>query len=365
MITYVNTVLVTNEATALVSDPTALAQDTDIESPEVGKFIIENLDPDATADNKYSIDENTQRIRIGLVTNKNVVLRKKENGKIKVQYQPIIKWTNDIKKHDIKSFTKLTAPAAADADKEDTVKVDLSGLNGTIADKLAEGGKRVILRITYKDLPTRYRKWTESYEYVTMVGDGAKEIAEGLAEQVNGQWKRARVIATPSDDSIEIVAMKYDDDNDFDTINRASKVRFNVNLYFTDPAAEGWEALNKHYLQGVIITKTPAKQYPAIGKLVRDRENQAYGYQGILNRGMCTWPIIQPERVAKDNVIYNGLTLEFENMYRAADDIFRKTKQTVEIYTKEAPTALETELKKFAGDPDVQDGSYPEPDPVA
>ena len=29
---------------------------------------------------------------------------------------------------------------------------------------------------------------------------------------------------------------------------------------------------------------------------------------------------------------YDAVTLEFENMYRAADDIFRKTKQTIEIY---------------------------------
>ena len=156
--------------------------------------------------------------------------------------------------------------------------------------------------------------------------------------------------------------MKYDDDNDFNTINRANKVRFNANMYFTDPAAEGWESLNKHYLQGVKIIKTPAKQYPAIGKLVRDRENQAYGYQGILNRGMCTWPIIQPDRVAKDNVIYNALTLEFENKYRAADDIFRKTKQTVEFYINGDVSALKDELTKFAGTPVNETGDYPEPE---
>jgi hypothetical protein len=33
---------------------------------------------------------------------------------------------------------------------------------------------------------------------------------------------------------------------------------------------------------------------------------------------------------------YSVLTLEFENMYRTADDLFRKTKQTVEIYAATA-----------------------------
>lgn len=366
MITYVNTVLVANQPAALVADPKNLAQPTDVESPEAGHFIIMNLDPNVTDENQYTIDANTQKIKIGLVTNKNVVVRTKNGNKITVKYQPIIKWTNDIKKHDIKSFTELIAPATMnDADSEDKVTIDFTSLNGTILDKLAEGGKRVIVRLTFKDLPTRYRKWTESYEYVTMVGDTKQNIIEGIASQINGQWKRARVIADDSQAAkgkLVITAMKYDDDNDFNTINRANKVRFNANMYFTDPAAEGWESLNKHYLQGVKIIKTPAKQYPAIGKLVRDRENQAYGYQGILNRGMCTWPIIQPERVAKDNVIYNALTLEFENMYRAADDIFRKTKQTVEFYINGDVSALKDELTKFAGTPVNETGDYPEPE---
>lgn len=360
MITYVNTVLVSNEAAALVADPTKLAQDNDVASEEKGHFVIQNLDADAK--DLYEIDANTQKIRIGIVTSKNTVIRKKDDdGNIEVKYQPIIKWTNEIKKHDIKSFTKLTAPSMADADAEDKVTIDLTGVEGNIINKLAEGGKRVIVRITYKDLPTRYRKWTESYEYVTMIDDDAEKIAKGIAAQINGQWKRARVIADAKTEKGKIIltAMKYDDDNDFDTINRAAKVRFNANLYFTDPAAEGWESLNKHYLQGAVIEKVPAKQYPAIGKLVRDRENQAYGYQGILNRGMCTWPIIQPERIADDSKVYDNLTLEFENMYRAADDIFRKTKQTVEIYTVGGTSALEEKLADFAGAPVEETGTYP------
>ena len=56
------------------------------------------------------------------------------------------------------------------------------------------------------------------------------------------------------------------------------------------------------------------------------------GYQGILNRGEGTWPIIKPTMVTDLTKHYNALTLEFENMYRAADDIQRKTKQTLEIY---------------------------------
>ena len=80
------------------------------------------------------------------------------------------------------------------------------------------------------------------------------------------------------------------------------------------------------------MDKVPGKQYEASAKLVRDREAQAMGYDGILNRGEGTWPIIKPAMEADINAQYDALTLEFENMYRAADDIFRKTKQTLEVY---------------------------------
>ena len=57
------------------------------------------------------------------------------------------------------------------------------------------------------------------------------------------------------------------------------------------------------------------------------------GYDGILNRGEGTWPIIKPQMNTSLSNTYDCVTLEFENMYRTADDLFRKTKQTVEIYT--------------------------------
>ena len=47
---------------------------------------------------------------------------------------------------------------------------------------------------------------------------------------------------------------------------------------------------------------------------------------------------------------YDGITLEFENEYNTADDLKRKTKQTVEIYGITGQlTAVDTALKKFVG----------------
>lgn len=331
MITYVNTVLVSNLATgAVLNAAPKKAASMNAISDDAGKFIFMNCDPDVAADKLYDVTAanagNINKIKVGIVTKKNTVLRKQDGS---VEYRPVVKWSNEIKAADIKSFNALQYTA----DTEDQITIDFSSLNAQLENKFSEGGKRIIVRLTFKDLPTRFRKWTESYEYVTKEGDDKASIARNIGNMINFEWKRARVSADISQaNKVILTALPYDDDDANDTINWANKVRFNANVYYTDPAADGWESKNKHFPDGVTIDKVPGKQYEASAKLVRDRESQAMGYLGILNRGEGTWPIIKPAMEADINAHYDALTLEFENMYRAADDIFRKTKQTVEIY---------------------------------
>lgn len=339
MITYVNTVLVGKAGSTLLTEEPAAASSMATPSADAGKFIIMNCDlmnndpsnPDK--DLIYKVDATTaatvNTIKVGIVTKKNTAVRVRDNnGVVTTEYRPIIKWSNEIKAADIKSFSTLSYQA----DTEDEVEIDFTGLDSDVEDKWGEGGKRIIVRLTFKDMPHRYRKWTESYEYVTKAGDDAAKVATGITNLINNEWKRARVSVEASGKKVTITALPYDDDDNVNSLNWANKVRFNVNVYWTDPYAEGWAALNKNYPDGVVITKTPGKTYPASAKLVRDREAQAMGYLGILNHGSGTWPIIQPDMETDLGAHYDAITLEFENMYRAADDIFRKTKQTVEIY---------------------------------
>lgn len=335
MITYVNTVLVSNLATAaLVSAEPAVA--------DAGKFVILNCDPEAAAADLYistaAKAAAAKQIKVGLVTSKTITVPGTSTQK------PVIKWSNIIKAADVKGIHSLTYTA----NTEDQVTIDFTNLNAAVLTEFAKGGKRIIVRLTFKDIPTRYRKWTESYEYVTKAGDTKATIAAGIADLINGQWKRARVVADKSTaNKVILTAMEYDDDNSVDSLNWAAKVRFNANVYYTDPAAEGWESNNKFFPTGVTIVKVPGKQYAADAKLVRDRESQAMGYEGILNRGEGTWPIIKPEMHTDLTKHYNALTLEFENMYRAADDIFRKTKQTLEVYAVGALTTIKGVFDAF------------------
>ena len=373
MVNYVNTVLVSNKTYSNAGDTLFVPGAGNGYKPstsDAGKFIIMNCDPnlnsngqklyDVTASNAGSI----QTIKVGYITNKSMVLRKPDGT---TANEPIIKWSNEIKAADIKSYT-YTAYAA---DTEDVAKINFRSLDSTLlTNTLSKGGKRIIVRLTYKDMPHRYRKWTESYEYVTEAGDTVNSIVKGIVNMINKEWKRARVVASlgtasagsnPGDpdtiaatqagseagaNTVVLTAMPYDDDNSVDSLNWANKVRFNVNIYFTDPEADGWESLNKHFPAGVQITKTPGQTHVASAKLVRDREAWGMGYQGILNRGEGTWPIIKPEMVTELDKHYNALTLEFENMYRAADDIQRKTKQNLEIYAV-AATEIKAVLDAF------------------
>ena len=328
MVTFVSKVFVSNENnSALAAAPASIKK---------GQFIV--YDVDAA---KYTIDADTKRFKIGMGSGKSV----KDHKGVS---HPEIKWSNIINADDIRSINVL----AYKADTEEAVKIDFTKINAAVLKVLAVGGKRIIVRLTFKDLPTRFHKWTESYEYVTLPGDTAATISKNIADLINKQWKRARVVATDAAGVITLTAMPYDDDDSVDTLNVANKVRFNANVYYTDPAAEGWESLNKHYPTGVTIEKTPGTQYAASAKLVRDREAWSMGYDGILNRGEGTWPIIKPAMETKLDGHYNAINIEFENAYRAADDIVRKTKQNVEIYTTGA-TSIITDLIAKIGTPEA------------
>ena len=345
MITYVNTVLVGTGKDAVLNAAPAPASSINTPSADAGKYVIMNCDNNAPSVYTNAPSASVQKIKIGIVTNKNEVVHK-ANGT--VQYLPIVKWSNVIKKDDIKSFTESTWFQST----QEKVTIDFTGVDASLLAEFAKGYKRIVVRLTFKDLPTRYRKWTESYEYVTHIGDDAEAIADAFATQINTQYKRARVTASAAAGVLTLTALPYTDDDSNDTINLANKIRFSANLYWTDPTAPAFASKNKYGVYGAVIKKDPAEWCQTDGKLVRDREAQAMGYLGILNRGQGTWPIIKPEMVTDINAHYDGLTLEFENTYHTADDLVRKTKQTLEIYDITGGLgALKTALANFAGTP--------------
>lgn len=332
MISYVNTVFVskTNDPSVIEASALKGASDTTL-AENAGKFVF---------------DEKNGLFRIGFV--KDGVLR--VHGAKTETYANIVKWSNWIDKNCIKSATFMLADAYKKNTKlaeEDTITINFNGTFTDDKNQFAQGNRRIVVRLTFKDMPTRFRKWTESYEYLTKKGDTADDVAKAFATIITDQYKRARVDAKAADGVLTLTAMPYDDDNSVDTINVANKVRFNANVYYTNPQAAGFASDNKYFPTGLTINKKEGYNDPMSAKNVRDREAQAMGYEGILNRGCCTWPIIKPAMTTDLSKKYDGITIEFETKYRAADDIQRHTKQTIEIYVPASEIPAENDINNL------------------
>lgn len=331
MITYVNTVLVgTGEGTVLSAMPEKNASKATVDA-NIGKYIV--TDVNGTALTSSTADD-TQAIKVGLVTG---------SFFSKGYYFPKIKWSNIIKRDDLKSY-KYTEYAA---ESEDAVTIDFSKAAAVAATQTI----RVVVRLTFKDLPTRFRKWTESYD--VEVAENASitkgDIVDLFVTSINTKnANRARVIASKVSNNLVLTAMPYDDDESVDSISPANKVRFTANAWLTKPEASGFASKNKY--EAAVITKTFGNAPVGSWKLVRDAEAQAMGYQGILNRGEGTWPIIKPGMNVVAGANYDTITLEFENMYRSADDLQRKTKQTLQIFDTFTPASgNDARASKLAG----------------
>lgn len=336
MITYVNSVLVSNkngETLATAEELKGKAKKEDLK-PLVGKFVFMNCDPakqDGTAiEDVYKMDAAADRFKIGVVTSDSF---QKVDKLGNVTFVPVVKWSNIINVADIKSVAKLDYKE----DSEDEITIDFSCIAPETLDLLAQGGCPIVLRLTFKDMPMRYRKWTESYSYVTKVGDTVQEIMAGLVKDIIRAPKRQRVYAKIDGQKLVLTQMKYDDDESNRTENVYMKGRFDANMYWMNPAAPGWASNNKYDL-GVVFSKKEGVTYPATAKLVRDRERATFDYQGVLHR--CCWYDPQPAMVTNLDNKYDGITIEFENQYRTADDLWRRTKQTVEIYASNNGEAM-------------------------
>ena len=222
MITYVNTVLVGTGVGTVASTIAGATKGQYIVVDAEGKELTSTTAADAEA------------IKVGL---------KNAKG---------IKWSNIIKKADIKSYSYQ----AYTADTEDKVEMDFA----TAVAAAANESVRIVVRLTFKDLPTKYRKWTESYEIEVAAGSTAKQIVDAFVNTINVKnAKRARVIASNSSDKLVIEAMPYDDDDMVDSISPANKVRFTANAWLTKPEAKGFASKNKY--GAATIEKTPGTYY--------------------------------------------------------------------------------------------------------
>lgn len=344
MITFVNDVFVSNEASVLYSGEISdLAKDKKSDITNVGNIVIVDMAKPGTA--VSAVPDTATAIKIGKITSAVSTIVERDGS---VKYIPVIDWSNPIQKSAVKSveFTDHKA------DTPEKIDVDFTNISTPIKTKIAAGGHSVVFRIIYKDMNTRFRKWTESYEYVTKAGDTETQVAEGIAALIKKDYKRARVSVKVTGAKITLEAMPYDDDDSVPSLSPAATVRFAVSTWisFNDEAGIvniGYS--HKFPIAGISIVKTPGEVYTASPKYVRDREESAMCYNGIVNRGFEEYRELGlPALDTKLDGEYDAVTIQFENMYRTADDLHRLTKQSIEIYPKKGQgAALKTAFGTF------------------
>lgn len=243
----------------------------------------------------------------------------------------VVQYSNLIPKNSIRSFAPFTYVAPA----EDKIVIDF----GTFAPVI---GDRYVLRIIYRDLYEHPGQFTHTYEVVATSAD-LTALIDTFAAQINRDNRR-RVVATKTASSITLTALAKSDNEGKESINIYTQVSMEAVLYFTSPSATGFASKNKYPLDGVTVVKTPGTSGKGNPKLIRDREQAALSYRGVTNR--TWWPVIKPELNVNLLGKYDGSVIEFEPEHRTAEDGFRKTKQSVEIYAENTTALASTMIGK-------------------
>ena len=303
MIQYVNSVFVGGEQSATAKTmATAVAGDV-LMFDTVGAVV-------ATAAAAAAATE----VKLGLVT-PNVQAYIAPDGTAKEA--KVIQYTNLIPKNAVSSYNAFVFEDVA----EDVIAIDFGSFVPVI-------GNRYVLRVIYNDLYEHPGQFTHTYETFATTAVLA-DLIDSFALQINKDNRR-RVLATKTATALTLTGLVKDDNNGKESVNLYSQVSMEAVLYYTNPSAAGFASKNKYPLAGVTVTKTAGTPGKGNAKVIRDREQAALGYRGITFR--THWPVIKPELNVDLAKSYDGAVIEFEPEHRTAEDSFRKTKQSVEIY---------------------------------
>lgn len=288
-------------------------------------------------DNTGSVIDTTAKaaaaneVKFGLVSDKVASYVKADGTTANIK---VLSYSNLIDRGSIRTYNPFVFSAA----KEDKVVISFA------ADFTPVIGNRYVLRIIYIDLYEHPGQFTHTYEVIAATTK-VTDLIDRMTLQINKDTRR-RVIATKTATSITLDALVKTDNEGKESINIYTQVNMEAVMYYTNPNATGFASKNKYPIAGLTIVKTSGTSGKGNAKLIRDREQAALSYKGITNR--TWWPVIKPELNVDLSKSYDGFVLEFEPEHRTAEDGFRKTKQSVEIYAQNTPALATTMIGKLA-----------------
>lgn len=321
MMQYVNTVLVGK------TQGTTISQNT-VNEMAAGSIVM--VDADGVLIKTTADAEAADVIKLGLITDR--VINYTTPAGAAATIKDVV-YSNYIPKNSVKSMVKTSFAATV----EDKITFNFGSFTPV-------KGHRYVLRIVYKDLYEHPGQYTHTYEVVCKGTDLKADIIDKFVALINKDIRR-RCVATSTSSTIVLTAMPKDDNEGKESINIYTRVIMEATMYYTDPSAVGFASKNKYPLIGLTITKAAGTDGKGNPKIVRDREQAALGYKGILNR--TWWPIIKPELNVDLSKSYDSIVIEFEPTHANAEDSFRKTKQSVEVYIDNSAAIATTMIYKM------------------
>jgi len=209
---------------------------------------------------------------------------------------------------------------------EDVISFDLASVVPTV-------GYRYVVRIVYNDIYDHPGQFTHTYEVIAKTTTPADLVAAFKAKinkHTNRRVNATNVVAT----TLVLTAMSKTDNEGLDSLNYYSQVSMEAVMYAQNPSSF---LLNQPTaIANLTISKTQGGPGKGNAKIIRDRENAALGYKGIINR--MYWPVIKPTLSVNLSATYDTLVIENQNHYLSNDN----------QYIKNTPIA--TELYVVAGE---------------
>ena len=214
--------------------------------------------------------------------------------------------------------TLVVSPFIASA--EDVITITATGVAPIV-------GNRYVLRMVYNDIYEHPGQFTHTYEVIaktTVIGD----LITAFKNKINKSDNR-RINATANAAVLTLTAMKKDDNEGIDSLNYYSQVSMDCTMYVqrTDSLL-----LNQpQAIAGLTIAKTQGTPGKGNAKIVRDRENAALGYKGIINR--IYFPVVKPTLRTDLNAQYDTIVVDCDNKYLSNDNQYIKsTPVATELY---------------------------------
>lgn len=222
----------------------------------------------------------------------------------------IIRYSMPIMKgsHPHMVFTEYSAPA------EDKIVITATSVT-------PEVGHRYVLRLVYNDIYEHPGQFTHTYEVIAKTTNPT-DLITSFKNKIN-KHNGARVTAESTAAVLTLTAkvMPYDEGIMIDT--PYSQVSVEAFMWTTIPSGILSNAM--YPISNLTIAKTQGTPGKGNPKIVRDREEAAFGYRGITHRENGIYPYIAPKLRTDLSATYDTLTVEWDNIYLSDDNQYIKT----------------------------------------